>query len=213
VRTFTGDVLLSQQEYERSPLTSEKIILQDMSESYAEALQQQSTSGSGSNGQLLGLLNVSTSPTPGSDVPGSRAVYLHERIADTERTRSGDRTMCRADQRHAEAVTVGGFHARRSLVLARRLAGRLRERTGSAPGHRCCARRHRPRPVGADRITPHLARQHPPHQSGERGQPRQCRADQTKDVILLEDPLGPRFTAMPGTMVAGQLTVVVIWHT
>jgi hypothetical protein len=34
----------------------------------------------------------------------------------------------------------------------------------------------------------------------------------TSDSILLEDPLGPRFTAMPGANIAGELTVILAWH-
>jgi len=63
VVTLLGEVPVSQQLYERSDI--DRYVLADMADSYAASLEEQLTSGSGSQGQLLGLLNVPTTATDG----------------------------------------------------------------------------------------------------------------------------------------------------
>jgi HK97 family phage major capsid protein len=71
VVTFVGEMLVSQQLFERSSL--ESISVSDFAESYAAALQAQLVNGTGTNGQILGLLNVS--PTAVSaQIPGATLV-------------------------------------------------------------------------------------------------------------------------------------------
>ena len=72
VSTFYGEVHISQQLWERGP-NIDRVIMRDMAASYAQALESQLISGSGTGGELLGLLNVAgatlatwtvTTPTP-----------------------------------------------------------------------------------------------------------------------------------------------------
>ncbi len=73
VATFSGAVLLSQQQYDRGHMVNDDILVTDFAEGYGESISEQIISGSGTNGEMLGLLNVpginvvtytSGSPTP-----------------------------------------------------------------------------------------------------------------------------------------------------
>lgn len=59
VVTLAGQVLLSQQLWDQSPLAFDQILMQDLAAAHAVAVDQQVLSGSGTNGNLTGLLTVS----------------------------------------------------------------------------------------------------------------------------------------------------------
>jgi len=70
VATIAGDSTVSLALYERGGDSFDKAWIQDAAEAYAASLEQQLVNGTGTNGQLLGLLNVPTA-SPGNGVPGA----------------------------------------------------------------------------------------------------------------------------------------------
>jgi HK97 family phage major capsid protein len=70
VNMFAGEVAASQQLLDRGP-NFDQLLTRDFAESYAASLESQMITGSGTAGQLLGLLSVPTTPVDG--VPGAIA--------------------------------------------------------------------------------------------------------------------------------------------
>lgn len=61
VRTFAGELEVSQQLYDRGGSFADQLVVSDFAESYAASLEQQLVNGTGTSGQLLGLLSVPSS--------------------------------------------------------------------------------------------------------------------------------------------------------
>ncbi|MGH2902498.1 MAG: phage major capsid protein [Solirubrobacteraceae bacterium] len=210
VATFSGDGVLSQQLFDRGGNFSDQIVLADFAENYAQTLQQQLVSGTGENGQLLGLLNVPATPVNG--VPGSRQVtytagsptpagltnavaQLAGQISDT-RLRAPSALLCRGARWFWVAGTADGSG---NEPTERPGTGCVPADTDTGPYGPWCGL-----PVYLDNTIP--------TELGSSKDQDTVIAVRAKDVLLLEDPVGPRFSAMPATDEAGQLTVVLAWH-
>lgn len=209
VATFAGDVLVSQQLYDRGGAFSEAIILKDFGENYGEALQSQLMNGSGSNGQLLGLREVSTTPVNG--VPGARVV--------TYTTNSP--TVPELVKRIAECAGQISDTRKRSPSAIFMRGGRWFDIAGTAdsdeephlrPGVGSVPTEPDVGPYGPLAQIPVFHDNTIPATLGAGANQDAIVLARCSDVILLEDPLGPRFTAYPTTNEAGELTVVLSWH-
>ena len=209
VATFAGDVLVSQQLYDRGGDFSDQIILKDFADNYAEALQSQMMVGSGSNGQLLGLTNVSTTSVDG--VPGARAVTYTAgsptpaglikaigecagEISDTRRRPPSAILM-----RGALWFDMASWPDVNSVSTERLGTGLIPTEADIGPFGPLAGL-----PVYHDNTLP--------TNLGSGANQTTVVLTRASDQILLEDPLGPRFTAYPVSNEAGQMTVVLGWH-
>ncbi len=209
VATFAGDTILSQQLYDRGGDFADRLILKDFAENYAEALQQQLVNGTGKNGQLLGYLNVPTAAK--GAVPGARVVtYTSGSPTQTELVRSLSRVAAVVSdvrKRPPSAIfmrggryfwTVGSPDSEQE-PLQRPGTGIIPADADSGPFGPLCGL-----PVYLDATIPTTF--------GAGANQDAIYMPRTKDTLLLEDPLGPRFTAFPASNLAGELTVVLGWH-
>jgi HK97 family phage major capsid protein len=209
VATFTGDALCSQQLFDRGGMFADEIMSRDFSEAYAESLQQQLISGTGLNGQLLGLLNV---PTPADGVPGPRLVTF------TSATPSPSELILALAKC---AGQISGMRKRPpSLALMRgsRYFWTVGSTDGSGnepvmrPGTGLTPTEVDTGPYGPLAGLPIYHDNELPNELGTGKNQDVAVLVRAADVLLLEDPLGPRFTAYTESNAAGQLSVVLNWR-
>lgn len=210
VRTFQGDVLLSQQEFDRSPLASDEIVVQDFAENYGAKLQQQILAGTGLNGQLLGLLNVPTSPVNG--VPGAQLVtYTSATPTPTAIVQAVGQCAAQISDTRERSPSAVLMRGARWFYLSANADGsgdvsEQRLGTGVTPADTDTG------PFGPIASLPVYHDNTIPVDLGAGANQDAIVLVRAKDIILLEEPAGPRFTAMMGTDDAGQMTVVLQWH-
>jgi HK97 family phage major capsid protein len=208
IATFAGVIATSQQLFERGNF--DQIAVQDFAESYASDLQAQLVSGSGANGQLLGLLNVSTSTVDG--VPGAVAntytdasptpakliggiAQLAANVADT-RERPPSALLMRA----ARYFWLAGSYNTSDVEVEQKVG------TGVVPTDSDVG------PYGPVAGLPIYFDQTIPTTLGGGGNQDAVIAVRAKDIILLEDE--PRFNAVIGSAAGGSnLAVFLTWHT
>jgi HK97 family phage major capsid protein len=210
VCTFGDDALLSQQLYERSPLASDEIILNAVAEAYGARLQQQLTSGTGTAGQMLGLINVSassvngvpgaiattyTDPNPTVSLVASNIAQCAASISDT-RERSPSVCLMRGPRWY----WFSSSHDTNFEPMVRPGTGRIPADADLGPYGPLSGGL----PVYHDNTLP--------TNLGSGSNQDVIVLARAKDIVLLEDPAGPRFSAMPGSNLAGQLTVILQWH-
>lgn len=210
VATFSGDVLVSQQQYDRGGRFADQILLRDFAENYGEALQSQLVNGSGLNGQLLGLRNVSTASVDG--VPGARVQTfttasptpsgLVEAIAKCAGQISDTR------KRPPSAILMRGARWFWTAGMPDGSGNEpvVRPGTGTVPTDTDTG------PYGPLMNLPVYADGTLPTNLGGEANQDTIVLARTKDSLLFEDPLGPRFSAFPSSNAAGQMTVVLQWH-
>ena len=210
VATISGDVLLSQQLFDRGGEFADQIILRDFAENYAEVLQQQLMDGTGETGQLEGLRTVSTAAVNG--VPGAQLTTYT----------AGSPTNAELIKRIGElAGKISDVRKRPPSALLMR-GGRYfdiaasPDGSGNTPMQRVGVGAFPAEadtgPFGPVAGLPVYLDQTIPADLGAGENQDTIVAVRARDVILLEDPTGPHFTAMPGTDDAGQLTVLLAWH-
>lgn len=210
VRTFLGDAMLSLQEFQRSVLASDEIILRDFADNYGAALQSQLINGTGTNGQLLGLLNVS--PSTVNSVPGARLVTYTDasptatkivqavaqcaaQISDT-RERPPSVILCRG----ARWFYLSGSPDGSTNVSEQRVG------TGVIPTDSDTG------PFGPIASLPVYHDNTIPANLGTGTNQDAIVLVRAKDIILLEEA-APRFTSFTAGGNANQLEVVLQWHT
>jgi HK97 family phage major capsid protein len=209
VATFAGEVILSQAMFDRGGHFSDEIALREFAEAYAASLAQQLTSGTGQNGQILGLLNV---PASADGVPGAimttytdttptpkwLALTIAQCTGEIGDTRERPPSVCL--MRPSRWAWLSGWAWDSSDETA------VRPGTGNMPEDFDLGP-FGPLPAG----TPvYLDATLPTNVAGA-GQDVIVLV-RARDVLLLEDPAGPRFNAYPSGVEAGQLTVVLGWH-
>lgn len=85
VRTISGQQDISIQQLEQSPLTFDQIVFQDMIADYATKLNLQVISGTGLNGQVLGVrgtAGITTVTATAATAPASNIPVIYAKIAD-----------------------------------------------------------------------------------------------------------------------------------
>ncbi len=207
VATFAGDVLVSQQLYDRGGSFSDTLVLKEFAGSYAESLQQQLMFGSGQNGQILGLTNVvGQHGVPGPQlvtytaseptVPGlvKAVAQCAGKIADTRK-----RPPSAIFMRGGRWFDIAGTPDKNEEPT-------VRPGTGLPPSESDTG------PYGPLLQVPVYLDATIPNDLGASANQDEIVMARTSDSILLEDPIGPRFTAMPGANIAGELTVILAWH-
>ena len=209
VCTFAGEVLASQQLADRAPGLSDETILADMAAAYAEALGQQLMTGTGTNGQLLGLLNL---PGETDNVPGIQTVTYTSSTptaqAIVQATAQAAALVSDTRLRPPSAVLMRGS---RWFWLAGEPDG-----SGNVSENRLgtgTAAKSDVGPVGPLAGLPVFLDNSIPNDLGTGADQDAIVTVRARDILLLEDPVGPRLIAQPGTSSAGQMTVVFGWHT
>ena len=208
VATFAGDALISQQLFERGGIFSEEVVLQDFAENYGQALSEQLIAGTGTNGQLLGLLNVPTTTVHG--VPGARvATYTSASPTPAGLVQTIGSVAAQVGETRKRPPSALLMRPGRYFWFAGMEAGTsqepvLRPGLGTVPAQGQADEGARGPiaglPVYLDGTIP-----------VENGRDTVI-ALRAADLLLLEDPAGPRFTAYPTADVAGQMSVVLQWH-
>lgn len=210
VATFTGDVVLSQQLYDRGPLASDEIALHDFAEAYGSALAFQLMNGTGSNGQMLGLLNVSTSAVNG--VPGAiLQTYTDASPTPTKIVQAVAQCAGQISDTRDRPPSVILMRGARWFYLSGSPDGSTNEPV-QRPGTGIVPTDTDLGPYGPIASLPVFHDNTIPTDLGSGTDQDAITLVRAKDVILLEEPAGPRFTAYPSTNAAGQLTVVLQWH-
>lgn len=210
IATFSGDVLLSQQLFDRGGRFADQILLKDFAENYGEALQNQLVNGTGQNGQLLGLRNVTTSSVSG--VPGARVVTYTDgsptpsKLAEAIARCAGQISDTR--RRPPSAILMRGARWFWTAGMPDGSGNEsvMRPGTGAVPSDTDTG------PYGPLMNLPVYADGTLPANLGAGANQDTVVLARTSDSILLEDPLGPRFSAYPASNAAGQMTVVLQWH-
>ncbi len=209
VATFEGSALVSQQLYDRGGQFSDEIVLQDFADAYGQSLAQQLMNGTGTNGQMLGLLNVGTSVVDG--VPGA---ILTTYTAATPTSAGIVNAIAQC------AGTISDTRKRSPTVILMRgsrwfsIAG-APDGSGNEPTQRPgtgTVPKTDTGPYGPLASLPVYHDNEIPSDLGAGTNQDAIVLVRASDVILLEDPVGPRFVAYPGSDSAGQLAVVLGWH-
>ena len=207
VATFAGDVLVSQQQYDRGGSFSDTLVLKEFGGTFAESLSQQLMFGTGQNGQLLGLTNVA-----GKDgVPGPQLVtYTASEPTVPGMVKSVARCaglIADVRKRPPSAIFMrGGRWFDIAGTSDKNEEPTVRPGTGLVPSESDTG------PYGPLVQLPVYLDATIPTDLGSGANQDEIVLARTSDSILLEDPLGPRFTAMPAANVAGELTVILGWH-
>jgi HK97 family phage major capsid protein len=214
VGTFAGDIVISQQMYDRDGDFSDAVALREMASNYGEALQQQMMNGTGTNGQLLGLRSVPVGSVHG--VPGAQLVTftsssptpaeLARRIGQCAAAISNVR------KRPPSAILMRGSRWF-DFATSDDENGEpvVRPGTGAAPA-RTPGAQNDIGPFGPVAGLPVYHDNTLPTNLGAAENQDAIVLARTADTLLLEDPLGPRFNAFPVGAEASQLTVVLQWH-
>lgn len=210
VATFAGDVLLSQQIFDRGGQFADEIILKDFAENYGEALQGQLMNGTGKNGQLLGLLNVPT--TAVGAVPGARFVtYTTASPTPALMTEYAAKCGAQISDVRKRAPSAMFMRGARWFWTVGSPDGSGNEST-ERPGTGVLPADPDTGPYGPLASLPVYHDNTLPTDLGTEANQDPLVLARTRDILLLEDPLGPRFSAQPGTNAAGQMTVLLQWH-
>jgi HK97 family phage major capsid protein len=210
VATFMGDALISQQSYDRGGDFSDTIIARDFADSYGQALAQQMISGSGANGQLLGLLNVTGSTV--NNVPGARLVtYTNATPTPTAVIQAVSQCAAEISDTRERAPSAVLMRGARWFWLAGSPDGSTnvseqRLGTGVVPADTDTG------PYGPLASLPVYHDNTIPTNLGTGANQDTIVVVRAKDLLLLEDPAGPRFSAFLGSATGGQITVVLQWH-
>jgi HK97 family phage major capsid protein len=206
VCTIAGDGAISQQLYDRGPGFSDEIALADFADSYGESLQQQLIGGTGQNGQILGLMNVSHLAVDG--VPGSRLVTY----TTAEPTVPG---LVKAVAQCAGQISDTRKRAPSAILMH---GARFFDIAGSEDKNGEPVLRPGTGTVPSDESGPYGPLCNLPVYFDEAGIPTDLETNQdaivlarTRDILLLEEDR-PRFSAMAATSDAGELTVILQFH-
>ena len=208
IATFAGDTSLSLQLFERSPHFGDMVIVKDFAENYAASLQSQMINGTGLNGQLLGLLNVTAVDgipgprtvtwTAGSPAPWELNAKIAECAAQISDTR--DRSPSCILMRGARYFWMVGQKDGNSEPVQRPGTGLPPEDESGPYGPVVGLPVYHDNTIGTEAGV-------------GKNQDAAVILTRAADHILLSDPLGPRFSAFTETNAAGQLTVCLQWHT
>lgn len=207
VRTFAGQALISQALHDRSQI--DELVIADAGAAYAADLEAQLITGTGVNGQLLGLLNVPvTAISPG--VPGAVANTYTATTPTPASVVAAIATLCAdvADARERPPTYL--------LMLPRRffwLSGSA-DGSGNEPAMRSgtgMVAKDDGGPVGPVAGLPVLLEAVLPSNLGAGTNQDVVVAVRPADLLLLEEP-APRFSAFAEGGTAAQLSVVLQYH-
>lgn len=213
VATFAGDVLLSQQMHDRGGTFNDQVMLGEFTEAYAAGLQYQLINGTGTNGQLLGLLNVSTSAVSAT-IPGA----IVQTYTAASPTQAGviqaiaqvAANVADARERAPEFCLIRGS---RYFWLAGSAGGSGDPGQRIGQGYLYAAKAPEDGPWGPIAGLPAYLDATIPSNLGA-GTNQDCAiVCRGRDILLLEDPAGPRFSAYVSGGLAGEMSVVLQWHT
>lgn len=210
VATFAGSTILSQQEFDRGGDLSDEIIAHDFAENHGANLAQQMTSGSGSNGQLLGLINVSTSTV--NSVPGARlATYTSAGPTPAAMTQAIAQCAAEISDTRERAPSLAVMRGARYFWMVGSPDGSTNE-PAQRPGTGVLPDDTDLGPYGPIAGLPVYHDNTLPTNLGSGTNQDVIVLVRAKDIILLEEPAGARYTIYTGTTAAGELAVVINYH-
>lgn len=199
VATFSGGTSVSQQQYDRGHMVNDDILVSEFAAAYGESLSTQLISGTGTNGEMLGLLNVpnvnivtytSGSPTPAGVVEASAKAAA---AVSTTRRRPPSALIVRGG-RHF--WIVGSQQANTGEPVQRPGTGNIPSESDTGPYGPIAGL-----PAYLDEMIPENVT------AANRDTILAVRA---RDILLLEDPAGPRLMAFPEQQ-GLQMTVTLAW--